>query len=401
MLVSSWLWHLTRWGGLFCCSYLVTHATHAPFLSQLVGALIFAPMLLGFAAGSAADRVDRRRAVMLTELTLVPVTAGMFALVQTHVVQVWMAFPFMVVLGVGGLVNMTAQRALIADISGPALTREALAMESAGLASASMAGPLVSGVIIARLGIGGAFGALAVAQVLSIAVLAVIPRVAPAAARPGPATGLAAGRQALGLVRRSAALRAMLGVTVIFNACYFAFMPLVPVIAEHFHAGPGVAGLIGSGSGMGTLAAGLVLATRRLSRPGVIYVVGAAIGMIALAVFSLSPSVPFALAALVLSGMAAAGFTATQSSLAIDAAPEGDRGLALGLVSVAIGALPIGMLLLGLAAQLIDPRMALLSFALSGVVLLALWTRRRPELVALDADESAVHIDAGAGVASL
>jgi hypothetical protein len=61
MLLSSFFWHLTRWGGLFCCSYVVTKATGNPLLVQLDGALIFVPMLFGFAAGAMTDHFNRCR----------------------------------------------------------------------------------------------------------------------------------------------------------------------------------------------------------------------------------------------------------------------------------------------------------------------------------------------------
>ena len=227
MLVSSWLWHLTRWGGLFCCTYLVTKLTHAPFLTQLVGAVIFAPMLLGgFAAGAISDRFDRRRVVLATEAALMPVMFAMFAVVGSGEVRVWMVFPFMFALGVGGLVNMTCQRALVVDVTGAGLAARALTMESVGLASASMAGPLLCGATIGALGLGAAFGLLAVALCLSAVILVFIPR---HGAAPQPRLQVSLGdqaRQSFALLRRSPPLVSMLGVTVVFNVFYFSFTPL-------------------------------------------------------------------------------------------------------------------------------------------------------------------------------
>ena len=38
LLISSWMWHLTRWGGLFLGTYLVTHLGGQPIANQFVGA---------------------------------------------------------------------------------------------------------------------------------------------------------------------------------------------------------------------------------------------------------------------------------------------------------------------------------------------------------------------------
>ena len=100
LYASTWLWHLTRWGGLFTCSYLVTKLVDAPFLNQLVGASVFAPMLLGgIAAGVLSDRIDRHRLIFATLAALIPISFVMFVLVQSHSVRVWMVFPFMLAVG--------------------------------------------------------------------------------------------------------------------------------------------------------------------------------------------------------------------------------------------------------------------------------------------------------------
>src|ERR671917_418512 len=48
---SGWLWNLTRWMGVFLCSYLVTRLSGSPLLVQLVGAAFFAPIFFAGALG--------------------------------------------------------------------------------------------------------------------------------------------------------------------------------------------------------------------------------------------------------------------------------------------------------------------------------------------------------------
>jgi MFS family permease len=381
LLVSSWLWHFTRWGGLFCCSYLVARAVAAPFLNQLVGAVIFAPMLLGAVAGGISERLDRRQVTLRVQLALIPVMFLMSVLVDIGRAQVWMVFPFMLALGIGGLVNMTAQRGFLADLAGPQLAVRAMAMDAVGLASASMAGAFVCGAVIGAFGLGAAFGLLAAVLCASAVVL---PRHdADPLTRQAPA--VSSWRDDLGrsidLARRSRPIASMLGITVIFNVCYFSFVPLVPVLAKHFGVGATATGALGAAAGLGSLLAGLVLASRTVVAIGRVYVVGTGIALAGLAVFAFAPLIAIGFATLLIAGAGSAGFSSMQGGLAVEAAGRDERALALGLVSMAIGALPIGMLLLGVSAQLLGARLALLISAVSGLVLTAAWLWRYPEVV--------------------
>lgn len=55
------------------------------------------------------------------------------------------------------------------------------------------------------------------------------------------------------------------------------------------------------------------------------------------------------------------------------------RGRAMGLLSIAIGVLPLAMLLLGGVAQVVGPSVGVISSALIGLVFLAGWSYWRPE----------------------
>jgi len=148
LLVSSWLWHLTRWDGLFLGTYLVTHLGGPPIANQFVGVAMFAPMLLGSYVSSRAYLAPRKL-VFLTELVLLPISVLMTVLVSTGAVQMWMVYPFELAYGFGGMVNMTAQRELLFRIGGPQRSTRVLNTELTGMASAMMLGPLVGGLTIA------------------------------------------------------------------------------------------------------------------------------------------------------------------------------------------------------------------------------------------------------------
>ena len=74
-------------------------------------------------------------------------------------------------------------------------------------------------------------------------------------------------------------------------------------------------------------------------------------------------------------------FGSTQATLVMTVASEEVRGRALGLLSTAIGMLPLGMIASGELAEAVGARTAVLSFTLVGAGLLAFWLWLRPEVL--------------------
>jgi MFS family permease len=371
LLVSSWLWHCSRWSGLFASTYLVTVLADEPLLNQLVGMAFFSPMIVGgLLAGALSDRIDRRRLVMGTQLFLVPISLAMFSVVQAGLVRVWMVLPFMFLLGLGGVVNMTAQRPLIYETVGPELAQRAMFLETAAMASASVTGALVGGAVIETLGIGAGFGLVGLALAGSIVLLRAVPSppASPAVPVPGARGGL---RSHAAAIAANPALANLLGVTVVFNLFFASIVPLVPTMAKGWGAGAAATGVLGAGLGCGQLLGASVMSSLPFRRAVTVFVSGAGVCFAGLGLFAVAPSLPVGFLALLLAGVGQAGFGAMQAVIAMDVMGAGRRGTALGLLSTAIGVMPLGMLLLGVVAQSQGTRLALGGSSLVGATALA------------------------------
>ena len=383
--ISSWLWHATRWGGLFSTSYLLSQLANSPLLSQAVGALIFAPMLLGgILMGAVSDRLDRRRLILGTQLVLIPVSAVMALAVSTGAVRVWMTFPFMFAVGCGGLLNMTAQRPLIYETVGPALAPRALTIETTAQASAGVVGTLVGGALIQVVGVGASFAGMALLLCISAALLATVPSGQRALRGAGGVTTsfVAQLRAGIALMRNNPRMVSMLGVTVIQNVFYFSYIPLLPLVAKQYGADAAVVGALSATAGCGQILGGAVSASGPVRRHGLIFAGGAGIALIGLSAFAAAPVLGVAFVALLVAGTGQAGFASMQSLLAVESAPPSERGAALGVLSTAIGALPVGMVLIGVSAEFLGARQALFISALTGLSALMWLMSRSPELLA-------------------
>jgi len=384
LFISSFIWHTTRWGGLFTTSYLLAELVGSPILSQVVGALIFAPMLLGgFVAGMISDRLERRKLILAVQGLLIPVEFAMSAAVWTGAVEVWMTMPFMFLVGIGGLVNMTAQRPLIYETVGPTLGARALTIESTAQAGSAMFGTLVGGILIETVGMGAGFASMGVLLCVSAALLWQVPTPRYGVRANGGAFSIAAQLAAsVALVRRSRRLVATLGITVVMNLCMFGYIPLIPILASDFTTSATVIGALAAAPGCGQIAAGIGLSASHLERHGLVFAVGSGVALCGLLAFATAPALGIAFLALFVSGLGQAAFGSMQSLLAIESAGEFERGAALGVLSTCIGALPVGMILIGAGAEAVGPRTALTASALVGLTGLVTVVAQRSELLA-------------------
>lgn len=371
LFLSSLIWHTTRWGGLFTTSYLLTAIADDPILNQIMGALFFAPMLIGgFFAGAISDRFERKRLVLVVQVLLIPVEFLMFVVVLTDRVEVWMTYPFMFCVGIGGLVNMTAQRPLIYETVGPGLASQAMTIEATAQAGSAMFGTLFGGMLIQTLGLSAGFAGMALLLCVSAILLAYVPQ--PGFAATGQADVSLRGQIASStrLLRRRGRFVAMLAITIVMNLCLFGYLPLIPVVAEEFTRSAALAGALAAAPGLGQIIAGVLLSARPLRRHGLVFVCGSSVALLGLLIFAAVPVFGVAFVALFVAGLGQAGFGSMQSLLAIESAGATERGVALGLLSTAIGALPIGMAAIGIGAELLGTRTALVASSAVGLAAL-------------------------------
>ena len=282
--------------------------------------------------------------------------------------------------GFGWVIDMTVRRAMVYDVVGDAHVNRAMAFEGLASSLGLAAGALAGGILIGTVGSGGAY--LAVAGAIAVAAALVVKL---------PATGTPAMIEAtrgsslraevvdgLRLVGRWPVLASILGVTALTNFFHFSYFPIVPVIAEMLAVSPAATGALAAATGLG-MGVGSVIVLRLPVRRGRAYVLGSAGAFVFLLGFAgFDRYWPVFASLLVASGFVGM-FGATQSALVMTSVGGEVRGRAMGLLSMAIGMLPVGMAVLGEVAEVVGPRRALLASNLLGLVGLGLFLLWRPE----------------------
>ena len=381
--LSGALWNIARWGTSFISAYLVNQMTGSPRLVQLTGVAMWSPLLLGgVVGGMISDRFDRRRMVLGQFFVVIPCAFLLgFAEIGGRM-HLWLVYPFLVMVGSGWVLDMTSRRAMVYDLVGPGRIDNAMGLESVSSAVGLALGTLLGGTIVEAIGEGAAFLGVGLLMCASFALLWSVPRrtcCAPArrrrhqrpAARRAPA-GVRPAAQPPGAGQRARRhrLRELL------------LLQLHAAGADH-RQGPrrrpgsgrraGVDGRVRDGDRVdvrGPLPAG---APRPRLRGRFVRVHDPADRRSALALVRGQRRV--LLAASVGTGL----FGSTQSTLVMTAVPAEVRGRALGLLSTAIGMLPLGMLALGEVAQRVGAPAAIVSSMLIGLVCMVVWQFAMPE----------------------
>ncbi len=376
---------LARWTAIFLGSYLVNELTHSTIQVQLVGVCLFAPMFAGGApAGVISDRLDRGRTIALLLAVLIPASVLMALLTLSGDVEAWMIYPYVFIIGVSHVVDMTSRRSLVYDVVGQGFITNALALESLAMTTGTMVGSLTAGAVISLLGVGEVF--LVIGGLYGCALLVLLRLKL-------PARQVQDVRQSAGVFKDlTAAFRyaynrpslvSILGVTVIMNLFYFSFIPLVPVFGERLEVGALLTSLLLSANAFGSIVGASLIARGLPLGRGVLYVGGGSMALLCLIFFALAGWYPAALLSLLIAGFGLSGFATMQGALVMTNTEDEMRGRALGLVSMGIGVVPFTMLLLGSFAQAVGPSIAVMASASIGLSAMAIWNLRRPESLRL------------------
>ena len=366
-----------RWLEMLAVAVFAYEHTHSPFIVAALTMLRMLPMaLFGALIGALAERCERRSALILVVLCMVLTSLTLAILAWTGRLAVWHLAVAAFCNGIGWTADNPVRRTMIGDAVGPDRMSSAMSIDVGANNASQIVGPTIGGVLLASVGIGGAFCVSVLCYLAAlVAALRVNRRNLPLSMGGGNiAARLAEG---VALVRRDPRLIATLTVTVIYNMFGWPAMSMIPVIG-HDRLGLGAVGigLLSSMTGIGAFcgAVAIALAARQpfFSR---IYLSGVVVFLALVPVFALSPYPVLSAAVLLMTGVANACFSIMQATLVYLSAPAELRSRAYGVLSVCIGVGMLGFIQIGLLAGVIGASQAAAATGVAGLVAMLL-TRR-------------------------
>lgn len=341
-----------RWLETVAVAIVVYQQTGSAFLVAVITMLRLLPMaLFGAFLGAFAERFDRRLTLAIL-IGLMAATSATLGFLAWHgPLAIWQLALGAFVNGCGWATDNPLRRMMMGEAVGRERMATAMAFDVGASNASRMVGPTVGGLLLAGIGIEGAFLLSAVLYLAAIAAtLAVRTRLAPS-----PGAGAVLGRtwEAIVIVFSDKRLTATMVVTVIYNVFAWPFTSMIPVIArDRLALGPEGVGILTSFDGIGAFVGALALAM--WLTPGWharAYTGGVAVYLLGLIGFALAPTSALAATSLLVTGLSGAAFSTLQATIVYLAAPAEMRSRMLGVLSVCIGTGPIGFLLLGWLAD--------------------------------------------------
>jgi MFS family permease len=361
-LVGTWMQTTAQ-------AWLVLSLTHSATDLGLVVAIQTLPvLLLAPYGGVIADRVDKRRLMVVLQscMGLQALALGLLILLGT--VRLWEVCALAVVLGLNNTFENPSRQAFVREMVGRDNLRNAVTLNSVTNNAARAIGPAIAGILIATVGDGICFLLNAASFVAVVTSLLVMDR---SALRPSEPEPRAKGqlREGFSYAARTTEIAVPLVMMALVGMLAYEFQVSLPVFATRtFHGGSEAYGFMTAAMGVGAVAGGLVTAAR--GRTGLRPIIVAAAGFgLAILFTALAPFIALAYVGLLFVGWASVSFVSVGNSTIQLSAEPTMRGRVLSLWQLAFqGTTPIGGPVIGWVIAESDPRVGLVVGACSCLV---------------------------------
>ncbi|MFD7022974.1 MFS transporter [Promicromonospora sukumoe] len=339
----------------------------------IVTALQFIPHLfLSAWAGLLADRVDRRKLLMLTQGGMGVLGLGLGALVLSGAAELWHVYVFAALLGVVSAIDGPVRQTFVAELVPTKRLANAVGLNSTNFNAARLIGPGLAGLLIAAVGTGWVF---IINGIAFGAVILALTRMRDLRVQPTASRAKGQIREGLAYIRGRSDIVVIMVVMGVVSTFGLNFQLTSAMMARvEFGRGAGEYGILGSVLAIGSLA-GALLAARR-ERPRVRLVLGAAFAFaIAMGIQAVMPTYVGYLIMCIPVGFASLTMlTSANAAIQLSVAPE-MRGRVMSIyMMVLLGTTPLGSPVVGWIGETFGPRYAVLIGAVATLLVAAVAT---------------------------
>ncbi len=295
--MGSWIHQLTS-------GWLILELTNSPFMLGLNGVFMSVPFLImSLYGGALADRMDRRRLLILAQslATLLAFIPGV--LTELEVIRVWHIYTLSFVSWTVAAFDAPARHALIPSLVPREDLLRAITLTSILRRVTALVGPLIGGFAISTIGIAGAFFVYAIFH--SVVLLSVLlMRSHPTELEPKGTSMARSIIDGLKIMQRHPVFFGILTLEAV-QTFFGSYQELMPVFARDvLQVGPTGLGLLYASPGVGAfLATGVLILMGDVKKKGPVFMVTAFIQPTMVALFALSPWMSFSMTILIFVGL--------------------------------------------------------------------------------------------------
>jgi MFS family permease len=365
--------------------YQLYQETGSTLLVGLLGIAALVPLLVvPIYGGAVADAVDRRRMLLLSDVALLAVTAGLLVNALLPSPAVWFLF---VAEGLGTAAygfQRPARNALTPRLVPDDQLLAAITVEDVVFTLARVAGPVFGGGLISIAGLPGAYAIDIATFGASLVAIWLLPPVPPAHDADRPSL-----RSIADGFRYVLRKEVLLGIFLVDTIVMIFGMPraLFPAFAEQLGGGAGALGLMYGATSAGAFAASVTSGwMMTVRRQGLAVCVAAAAWGVAIAIAGFAEALWFALLFLAVAGAADFVSAVLRGNILLTETPDSMRGRVSGIeLAQVAGAPEIGNVEAGIVAELTSVRASIVSGGVLSVVGTAVVALAIPALVRYEA----------------
>lgn len=366
------------WMDQIALNWLVYQLTGSAFYLGVLNLCRLAPILVfTLIGGVIADRVDRRWLMFSTQIVAMVLAFVLAILVSLGHVQFWMVVVIGVARGVALAFNFPARQSLISDLVPRELLSNAVALNQATTNLTRVIGPTIGGILIATIGVAGAFylnGLSFVAVLWGLVLMRFPPR--QVRAKKGMVADLMGG---LRYIQGQPEMRLLVLLALVPMILGMPYMTMLTVFASDVLrvGGPGL-GLMVACSGGGAVCGAMFIASRtsRTGRRKVMFVGLLGFG-VALAVFALSPWFWLSAGSLIVVGFSQQVYNAQNNALIQEDVDPEYRGRVLSTLFLNRGLIPLGTVIAGFGTDLFGAPITMATMAGALLLLAVLVSGKR------------------------
>ncbi|MEA2234400.1 MAG: hypothetical protein QOD83_4216 [Solirubrobacteraceae bacterium] len=397
LVLGNFVSGLGTQAALVALPYQIYIQTRSALLTGLLGAVELGPLIaMALLGGALADRMDRRRLLAIDQIALTVVPAALCAAALAGSPPLGLLYALGGLLAGFGALQNVARSAIVPNLVAREQMPAALAVNFGLYQLTMVIGPGLGGLLIAAVGVAGAYAADAASCLAMVAALRQLSPQLPE----GAGERLAIGRsilEGLRFVRRSPALLGSFAIDL--SAMTFG-MPraLFPVLAVSVYG----AGASGTGLLFASVSAGAAVAaltTRWLDhvrRLGLVTIAAVCIWGLAIAGTGIVTSLWPAAALLAIAGAADSVSAVCRSVINQTVTPDALRGRMSSVFSLVVTSGPrLGDVEAGLVASLTSARFSVLSGGLACVAAALVIAAAFPALARYDKATALAHPVAG------
>ncbi|MCL6519249.1 MAG: MFS transporter [Armatimonadetes bacterium] len=349
------------WVQTIAQGWLVFKLTNS---SLMLGTVLFLNSIpftaLSLFAGVIADRVDRRKLLLLTQSILALSAFILGVLITIGSIRIWHIMGLAFLSGCANAFDIPTRHSSIPFLVAKEHIMNAIALQSAAFNSARIIGPAIAGILVEHIGIGRCFFVNSVSFLAVIAALILIRIKSPKTAE--RADVLSEFRQGMRYVWEHSTIRTLIIMVAFPSVFSMPYTTLMPVFADRvLKVGVTGYGTLMSAVGIGALVGALNLAFFSNSqRKGLILSIASVSLAVMLILFANSKIFPLSLVFLVGLGFMNVTYLATTNTLVQSIVPDNLRGRVVSAYLFAFqGLLPLGHIQAGALANIIGAQATL------------------------------------------